>query len=401
MANSTLPFTSATSEDPEFPSLPKAYGFNILLLSNTSSASLDCPVPDYLRELQGQMTVNEAYTLTADVRGIVTTYNESIEVYRNDDAFWNYYLNMTGDNEDEYISAKNQSDRDKLLVLRLDSKDMFNSHSLNLLMNDLLVLNTSWTFASFLNSSYRGGPAEVEASAFRSSAMLFQTRRESCRGTWRITYNSIRLVDGSCDGPRLPDQSQQMLTQAVLALRIWYMPMLCEYLGAFSDLRNASVWKVPTFTTVIASMYWSRLSKRRTQTKSNLEKWDEYDFYIVQDHLVSERRVMNTSPWLLVVLAFFPVLTTFAFAGCIILHKVPIDGQRFGIVALLAGVKHDTLKLLDGASLSGDLKRRVGVRFERKTGQQIEYSLTDGQATPSGQWKIFGGSRYSPVKSEY
>lgn len=413
MANSTSPFAEATFNDPEFPSFPKAYGFNILLLSNTSSARLDCPMSSYLQELQGEMAVNEAYTLTADVHGVVTTYNDSIEAHRGNDSFWNYYLNMTyGDK----LPPANES-INETLVARVISRNMFNYYTLSLLMNDLLVLNSSWIFATFLSTSADLDPTDVKAAVFRSSAMLFQTRRESCRGTWRITYNSVQLVNGMCDGPRLPDQSQLMFTNSTLALRTWYLPTLCEYLQSFADTRNASHWKVPSFVTVIAGMYWSRVSKMiGPQTDvHHREQYSPEVYYHVQDRLVSERPVMNTSFWLFLILAVFPVLTTLAFLGCLFLYNVPLDGGSFGTVALLAGVRPDSLALLDGASLSGKLKRRIRVKIdvhkpfpfeEGLNGEpQVEYILADGVHDGGGastlrRRNVADGLKYSPVASE-
>ncbi|KAL8747612.1 MAG: hypothetical protein Q9190_000547 [Brigantiaea leucoxantha] len=403
MANSTQPFASATFSDPALPVFPAAYGFNTLLLSNTSSARLDGPVPAYLRELQGPMKVDEAYMLTADVHGVVTSYNDSIETLRNDDNFWNYYLGMTGDNEDRYISASNQSAKDSFLASEVASTDMYHGWTLSLLMNDLGLLNDSWAFAAFVNESlyYTEASDGDIAAAFRSSAMLFQTRRESCRGTWRITYNSIQLINGSCDGPRLPESSQEVFTKNTLALRTFYTPMLCEYLQDLSSSRNASVWKVPTVATVMAGMYWSRVTRMRGKTPEEVP-------YHVQDRLVSERVVMNSSPWLLFVFAIFPALTTLASLGCLALYSVPLDGEGFGTVALLAGVRPDTLAILDGASTSGKLKRSVSVRFVernrglRKDDQHIEYVLVDGtrhdeRPSPVLRQKIIDGPKYRPL----
>ena len=403
MANSTQPFASATFNDPALPVFPAAYGFNTLLLSDTSSARLDGPVPAYLRELQGPMKVDEAYTLAADVHGVVTSYNDSIEILRNDDNFWNYYLGMTGNNEDRYISASNQSAKDSFLAGEVASTDMYHGWTLSLLMNDLQVLNDSWAFAAFVNESLYSTEASDGhvAAAFRSSAMLFQTRRESCRGTWRITYNSIQLMNGSCDGPRLPESSQKVFTKNSLALRTFYTPMLCEYLQDFSSSRNASVWKIPTFATVMAGMYWSRVTRMRGHTPEEVP-------YHVQDRLVSERVVMNTSPWLLFVFAIFPALTTLAFLSCLALYRVPLDSEGFGTVALLAGVRPDTLAVLGGASTSGKLKRPVRVRFAQrnkglyKDEQHIEYVLVDGarhdeRSSPVLRQKIIDGSKYRPL----
>ena len=94
---------------------------------------------------------------------------------------------------------------------------------------------------------------------FPAHAHEFDTRRELCDGTWLVTKDSIQLVNGSCNGPRLPDVNQLVITQNTLVLATYYIPVLSEYLGPFASYRNQSQWLIPTFTTVTAAMYWSRI----------------------------------------------------------------------------------------------------------------------------------------------
>lgn len=99
MANATLPFIMASS-GPTAAQFPQTYGLNNLVISNTSSAFLDLPLSETVLPLQQslQKDTTSSFTLTADVYATVTTYNQSIEKSRDDDAFWDFYLNQRGRN---------------------------------------------------------------------------------------------------------------------------------------------------------------------------------------------------------------------------------------------------------------------------------------------------------------
>ena len=253
-ANTTLSFYSATYKDPIIPSFPQAYGFNTLLLSNESSAKLDAPFPDYVESIQGKLRVGEAYVLTAPVLGTVTSYNNSIESYRDDDDFWSYYLNQRDD--------ENPSDsQDEKIGSGLYSQDIFrNGQYMTIFMNNLQVRNTSWIFAGFVPSSIMSNQSVVSqvsqaGAEFKKNSMLFQTQRKRCNGSWRITYNSVQLLNGSCNQPPLSDRSQILFTHATLAIPQYYVPSFAEYLAPFATTRNQSLWLIPTFTTVVNGVF--------------------------------------------------------------------------------------------------------------------------------------------------
>ena len=69
---------------------------------------------------------------------------------------------------------------------------------------------------------------------------------------------------------------------------------------------------------------------------------------------------MNPSLLLYLVLAVFPVLTALLFTCGLLLRNIPLD-SGFGMIALLAGVRTETLQLLKGASRSGLLKKPIRV----------------------------------------
>ena len=361
MVNATLPFIFSAQDKHPLPSMPQAYGFNTLLLSSESMAYLDAPMPNYTNHLQSGLSVDDAYMITANVHATITTYNHSIETHRNDPEYWWSYLDQMGINRSDNIDVGNV----------ITSADTYTGHRLGLMVNNFAARNASWCFLSFFPANSNDVLAD-----FQVNALSFDTRRALCEGTWRITYNSLELVSGSCNRPPLPDTSQDLFYHNSFSFGPYYVPMLMEYLGPFSDLRNESHWLLPTFVTAVAGMYWSRATTMNGY-HPDLEKLPEFYsdpgvfnatseldqvYYAVDDQLVSIRRTMNTSWLLYFTLALQPALITIILVASACMKRTPVD-RGFGIVALLAGVRKDTLKLLEGASYSGKLKRPLTVEI--------------------------------------
>lgn len=383
-SNITVPFTAGIFDDPPFPAFPRTYGFNTLLLSETSSAKLDAPSPPYIRKIQNSLMADETYYLTADVFATVTSKNNSIEGLREDDNFWNYYLSQMHDPPDQYLNQPNHSgddSKDSYLKSKLSGQDFYNDISISVLMNSFFVANSSWMFFCFIPTELELSDVTTHANVFRQRALLYNTRRESCTGTWRITYNSIELVEGACNKPPLSDDHQLQLTNSTLALPQWYMPTLSEYLAPFTTAgRNGSHWLLPATCTIFAGMYWSRIAAFTTVTLWSTNSSMEQDipnpshqntssdtYYHVIDSAMSSRRTMNASYLLYFTLAIYPILTTLFFATAVLLHSVPLD-SGFGTIALLAGVRVETLRLLKGASKSGRLHKPIHVTIESDQG---------------------------------
>lgn len=93
MVNATGPWYSATRDktgaiDP--PAFPAAFGFNMLMLSETSSAMLDIPMPEYIELLRSwlqRFTTVPSLEFSATVHATVTSYNDTIETLRNEQHF--------------------------------------------------------------------------------------------------------------------------------------------------------------------------------------------------------------------------------------------------------------------------------------------------------------------------
>ena len=377
MVNATLPYIQATTNDsvlPPFAQLPKAYGFNMLLLSNTSTAFLDAPMPDYVASIQRSLTDGERQAITAQVHATVTTYNSAPENHRNDTAFWDPYFNTTHNTTHHSLFYGTSG------IFRAD---LYNGYHFEMLVNNFNNQNASWCFLALAKNE-----GDIEK-AFQASALEFDTRRYLCRGSWLVTNDSIELLNGACDLTPLPDSSQLIITEDSLAFSTYYLPILSEYLGSFVE-RNQSQWLVPTFTTATAAMYWSRLMasqgfyRNRTKALGGPPYFNGSEvYYHVDDHIVSTRTTMNASWPLYLVLAIQPVLTLAAYIAALFFYQTPID-SGFGMIAILAGVRQETLRLLRGASLTGRVSKPVPMhrlvddpitRIGKQAPPQIEYVL--------------------------
>lgn len=67
---------------------------------------------------------------------------------------------------------------------------------------------------------------------------------------------------------------------------------------------------------------------------------------------------MDPSSILYLVLSFQPALAVTLFLAALTFYQTPMDGG-FSMIAVLSGVRKESLKLLEGASLSGRLSRPV------------------------------------------
>lgn len=356
MVNATLPFIldSTDTTPPPFGELPKAYGFNMLLLSNTSAAFLDAPMPDYVSSIQSGLESGESQLVSAEVRATITTYNKSVERHREDTDFWDYYLNDQSDSTGG-----------------LSNTDLYNHHGLRFLINNFGDgVDASWCF---LAVTPEGTNNDENTAYFIAQSLMFNTRRDLCHGTWSVTNEYIQLVDGRCDLPPLAYEDQYIITNNTLAFTNFYPALLTEYLGKFATTRNQSEWRVPVFTGVTAAMYWSRIttlngyyvgvSKPIDYANKNPHYFTKTVYYHVMDEIVSIKPTMNASWALYLILVSQPCLVVICFLAGLFFYRTPI-GRGFGIIAILAGVRHESLELLKGASLSGQVKKPVRLKIE-------------------------------------
>lgn len=350
MINASVPFITASSNDNHNPkpALPAAYGYNTLLLSNTSAALLDIPTPGYVAWIQQILTDSESWTLTAQVNATVARLDSSFQHETVDDTFWMETFD-SGDNHHGLSS--------------------FEIFQYNLDLGLLLGVNcgTPYCVLGFFNGSTEGvanhGYGEPPTTVFmRSSPWKFDIRRERCAGTWTITQNQLHLTSGSCD--KSPTYQDLWCIADAHPFYLDAMPVLAHSIDGYtpSGPRNSSQWRMPAIVVSVATMYWARLVYMNPQlseyTGNNAET-----YYPATNETITSTNGTLDAQWLLyLVLCVQPAITLMVFVAAIFCYRTPIS-KGFGLIALFAGMERGSLDILKGAALSGELREPVNVEF--------------------------------------
>lgn len=189
------------------------------------------------------------------------------------------------------------------------------------------------------------------------------------------------------------------------------MDSLIENLGPFATVRNQSRWLMPTFSTMVAGMMWSRVTALNGPDSIHWSngfgvlhasgQWSQIHnpsmLYSSKAEITRTRPALRKSAWLFCVFAIQPLLTVAILLGRIVLYSIPI-GQGFGLIAILAGIDRNSLDALDGASFSGKLDEptSLGISVEEfgdRTGK-VQYRAgervpsTTGTAKPASSDKL-------------
>ncbi|MCJ1390475.1 hypothetical protein MMC18_003334 [Xylographa bjoerkii] len=355
MSNATSTFMSATTDDVDFPvdisSNSKVYGFNLILLSNTSAVAVDAPVPRRVAELQQHLSDGSSNYLSADIRGTVAQYN----FVTGDEQYWNQTFDIS----------------------KVDTLSLFDGFFFAVLQegvatsDDPKFWNGSWTLVGTMSSGYVVDNSTQRGLNFLTTAMRFDVMRHACNATWKITRSSIELIAGNCDPEPLPPE-YQYYDNCQLSLVDNLGRGLADNLGAFATNRNQSHWRVPTHAAIIASAYQSIVAAGQgyVPVQEDGPIWEYWNVtnsynetYISQEHLQLETPTLRALGGLYFVLALQPVLTIVAFCGVIRLFHSPI-ARTFGLVSVMAGIERESLKLLLGAGFSGELKQSVGLEIK-------------------------------------
>ncbi len=326
--NATLDFSmssappSSTAPEPELPQGRKTYGYNVLLLSNESSAVLDLPQPDYITRVQSMLALGESCTMRAPVFATVATLNHS---------------------KQENLSQWNETFLSECEAAKRSS----GAYSHQTLMNEWSVDLVDHASPSDQSYQYIGITPDYGIDHpspcwhFSHYAQQFDVNRQQCEGMWTITRGDVSLVDGVCNGSVLPPEQQLVITNNVMFLGVYYMQPLMEMLGTFSSTRNQSGWAGPYYATAVATMLWSRIVALNNPVKSQENGkeliWEttpnNHDLtyeevglvYSVHDTVMYARPVLLKSPWLFFVLALQPSLLALALVAMALMHSTPLD----------------------------------------------------------------------------
>ena len=377
--NATLPFAVASSSIngsvPHLPTRPQAYGFNVLLLNNESTAMLDIPQPSYISAVQSLLAGGESWKITAPVLATVATFN-----------------NSRAENETEY-----ESYLESFCEAGQESSGAFTHQSL---MNDWSVVLLDHASPGDQSLQYIGLLPDPgieltpSCSNFSDYAQVYDINRQLCNGTWSITRGGIELVEGSCTGVALPSDKQLVVTKNTLFLGVWYMSSLAEFLGPFATTRNQSTWEGPYMATGMAAMLWSRITVMdgaandgdphvASGTFAGVTYEDAGLIYPVNDTVAYIRPTLRKSSLLYAVLMLQPLLIFVILGLMLTFHSMPL-GKGFGLTSILSGVERGSLDILAGAALSGELKRAVRLVMQpvqdREQGR-VEYRVARASQT--------------------
>ena len=334
-------------------------------------------MPDYVSSIQMKLAEGESQTVTAQVHAPISTYNDTAESFRDDSSWWEQYIKFDPDISIETIA-------------------LFNNYDIGLLVNNFDVGSPGDKSWCFLGIAPTGKDHPPINDTFQYTALEVNTRRDLCEGKWTATKDTVKLAGGYCSPGSLPDSDQKIITNDSLGFIEFCMPTLSEFLGAFATKRDTSEWLYPTFTTAVAAMYWSRMtaihsyydwgpdkSLDPTNDPYHLQRSEVY--YHVNDNIVSTRIIMDPSWIPYLVLAFQPVLAVILFVTALTFYQTPMDGG-FSMVAVLSGVRKESLKLLEGASLSGRLSRLVRMKIAVR-----ELVSVPGKSEPPEIEYVLGG----------
>ncbi|KAE9364085.1 hypothetical protein N431DRAFT_475080 [Stipitochalara longipes BDJ] len=376
MINSNVPFMTASTNDSILPPIqPTTYGYNTLLLDSESAALLDLPLPDYMFSIQALLKGNDTWSISATVNATITRYNTSFNNFRDNQTFWQETFPF----DNNFITAFEDFDSD-FNIGYMPGVSTNDGHSCLLchFRSDILYWISSITNLS-----------SPDGLSFQSAARMFNTRRERCSGVWSINSTAISLVSGSCNGTRT---NQTIFSETPFPMDT--LPVLVHSLLSYAEKRNMSSWLVPAFTTAVASAYWARFAYMMPSIMTDIKvPQSEYNYPATDELIIATTATLDASWLLYLLLAMQPILTALMFILASAFYSSPI-GKGFGMAAVLSGINKESLDLISGAALSGELERPVRLDISiandvQSTGNnsqtgRIQYSIDGVSARGKG-----------------
>ncbi|KAK3628466.1 hypothetical protein LTR56_018621 [Elasticomyces elasticus] len=378
MFNASLPFIQTSWANHSLPDSATAYGFNTLVLNETATAMLDAPAPSFVMDVQSKLQFGETQNVTTNVYAVLSAYNTSVDAHRletNESDFWSYYVTQAA-----YRSVVHSDTLNGWSVGRLGNWDVQHDR------------DQSWMFLAV----YPSVSGTHNLTTFIPYARMYSFSRVPCDGTWSITTSGVHLVGGTCHtepgtvpyDPAYTDVYQCVLTNSYLALFQGYSDILGETLGRLKDTPGeptSHIWVETTFTTMAASMLWSRIAAvagpayphgnftYRVPNVGDASNKPCVEVTATPEEaglryrrnvtMSSSRLSLRKGGLLYFICAIQPLILLALLVLSRVLYHAPVD-RRFGLVALLAGVHLTGLDVLQGAAFSGSLRDRVPLAVE-------------------------------------
>jgi len=181
-------------------------------------------------------------------------------------------------------------------------------------------------------------------------------------------------MSGKCSEQPLA-YKHQYLQNSFMTMAHESLSMQSQYLGRFAG--KTSHWLVPTHVVTIASMFESHVASHagfvHLQPEGpiwnmlNITFGKEFPYnetyFVANASLHQQVPTLKANKLLYLLLCLQPILTIIAFGETMFLYDTPLS-QGFGLVSILAGVQRDSLDILAGATLSGELERPIRLSID-------------------------------------
>ncbi|KAJ8110783.1 hypothetical protein OPT61_g6460 [Boeremia exigua] len=346
----------------DLPNQAAPYGYNVLLLSNTSAAVLDIPSKVYMESIRKMMKPDETWYLNASVNAFVSDINPILDTVRKNDSFWKNSLEHTnsrmmyhglttvrrGGNWSDYGFGMIPEYRD-------NTGRGYGSCILGMYPDKVSDVVTITQYNDYDN---------VVVRSFRKTALRFDVQRRRCSASWRVSAEKIQLLSGHCptSSPAIVVDSKVVEDFAPPSIdclpNLW--PAL-NWLNTSISGDDVPIWKVPSYSIAVAISYWSRAANQKDS--GLLKSYNDVVYPPVDEFIVSIRSTLQANWLLYLILAAQPALGLFGLVVVWCLRGAYV-GDRFGTLAVLARVEQSSLTVVGDANLDGKINRPIWLQIQ-------------------------------------
>lgn len=370
-------FVNATLPWFEQPGFARPYGFNTYVVNENVTAMLDGPMPKEVQAIQASLGDNKYMTLTGNVSALVCFLNPDLGFNRSnlDGAF----ISTGGIAPDGVYGESGQ-------------KWVWDT---NWNLGMLLLNKTNSTSIYFSNWST---PQQLN---FAINATHYEMIRQNYTATWLITPTTIRLQSAEPrENERLDEQG--VFTNTRVSLVEMFLPAIVEY----DTLYHTKAWPnstsnaiydkgIKSRSTTLAGAVWARFTAYRgPETWSNssqnsihpgLNDTQAATLLYSREMLTTVGAKTIKRDWrILTVLLANPLIMLAAYSTRVLLWPGSPIGNGFGVISLLASADKHSLRLLDGAGLSGVLRHPLPLVVDiSEAPKQQQRNIPYGAQTPA------------------
>ncbi|KAK7424428.1 hypothetical protein QQX98_000393 [Neonectria punicea] len=319
-------FKRAVANDDNYPhdsDMPMVHGYNVVMLGQ-DVVILDMPNSTLLGIAQGFLAADENLVLSVDIQGTLARYNSSTPDLLQNDSFWNNYF---------------------------EKMSTFETYS-------------GWRVAAAFGTrpavwAVVGGYVSVLRNS--SFSMMFDLYRLPCSVMWKVNSSSIVLMPSDCEMDSTRPIDVSMLPSVHGIKENVIADFLTHTLGPFRRGRRSSPWRHSMAAMTVAAMHqnrWRHVLRGDFIRRPNSTFVSEFRYKGVSEVISKSRHTIDAKPLLYIIFAIQPVLSTAMLLMNAYFSSTPIT-SGFGLTSILASGDKKSLSLLEGAGLSGKLKKQV------------------------------------------